>query len=949
MQNKKFLAVLIVSLMVLGAFPIATCVVSAKTGSRANGDGDLSFATANVITSNDYTRHSTLTGATDAYDFYKIQLNNTVINPPGSAERIIVNATAGWDVATGNTQLGKIRLDIYDPNQYWMENGTRAYGLTDYLQFIAPTSGWFYISIEGQGPQFNYGIRVQKASVQWNGDSNRDAATAVPVSTFPYKHMGSFTNQSDPQDFYKVHLDKVAGNHTDLMMVKLSPPSGTVAVVPEVYYSNNTGVPNWFNSKGGDSIIAPMGNIFTFAPPGSADYFVRIWGFYGTGYYNLTILKVTSTVDNNTNKSTAVSILGPTKKHSDSASGEVAYGIDSQDYFKFTGKIGMHINATLYSKNYSMDMLLPVLYLRLINQSDYEYAEADMMVLRQTADPEAVIEGNLPMNDTYYLIVECKGGAGQYILNLTANTPPEVIAPLSDQMFVWENGTNSSLKLGTVFADFDGDPMTYTAEASAHLGITINQTSSDVTIKPHSGFTGVTCANFTAFDDHGGNGTYNNMCVNVHRINHAPYIKKYFNQTFANGTMMMKVNDVIVNISLADYFGDPDSMDKHWYNMTIDKPDLVTIIPADEFPVTPSHYQSGVLTILGKGKEGTAHVSFNCSDNGFPQLTSPKLNLTITLITGVVKIWSKPGGEIRINEDNQTTVPVGTFFTFKPPVPLNDSIAITASAPANISVVIANGIATIKPAKDWCGQGTIIFTGTSVKTPTATNTSSIKLYVTCIDDAPVIIDWSPKTNVTVGEGNTLIFSVTATDVDTPASLLRYRWYIDGSQVASAVNSFSYTPTYDMAGLHNVTAYVNDTQLETVHMWPIVNVTETNRPPIGVTISEPKNGTNFTKNKDVTFVAPAATDPDKDTLTYTWTDGGVKIGTGTSITTKFSKTGPHTIILTVTDGRGGSKSSEVLVNIKAPKKSSPGFDGVVMFLGLIAAVAIVALFGRRYSK
>ncbi len=940
MQNKKLMASLIVGLMIFGALPIATCVVSADTGSR--DDGDMTFATANVIISNDYTRHSTLTGNGDDLDFYKIQLNNSGTSP-GNAEKIEVNATSD-----GPNQV--IRLNIYDPNQYWVMSDLTL-GKTSYLRFIPMTSGWFYISIEGQGTKFPYGISIHKVTVAWNGDANNDPPTAVVVSSFPYTVTGSFSNQSDPQDFYKIHLEKVAGDHTDLMMAKLTPPTGGPLVVPEVYYaSNNTGVPNWFNLKGASWITAPMGNIFTFAPKVTADYLIRIWGYEGTGNYDLKIKKVTSTADTNTDEASAVSILGATKKHSDSVMGEVAYGMDTFDYFKFTGKAGMHINATLYSADYDTDMNLPVLYLHLQNGSaiPHEYAEAEMIVFRQTADPHAVIEGILPHNDTYYLFVEDQGGAGQYVLNITANTPPQVIAPLKQEMFIWENGTNSSMTLNTVFSDFDGDPMTYTSDTNAHMDVTINPSTTVATFAPKPSFKGIACINLTATDDQTSKGTYK-VCPNVHGINHAPYIKKLFNQTFTDGILIMKVGDVVANISLADYFGDPDSTDKHWFNFTGYSTDNVYIAVGEETPTTPDHYQTGLLTILGKGKEATEHVTFYAKDNGYPKLASPALNLTIMLITGVVKMWNKLGGEIKINEDNSTTFPVKDYIYFKPPAPKDDTIAYTVDSPVNINVVITNGIATITPAKDWCGPSSIIkFTGAGVKNTQATNTTSIKLVVACINDPPVLTDYSPKANLTVAEGDTLQFKVVATDVDTAANLLRYRWLVDGVQMGSVINSLNYTPNFEMAGIHNVTVYVNDTQVQISYKWANVTVTNVNRAPTNVKITEPKNNTNFTKGKAVTFQATTATDPDKNNLTYTWYDNGVKIGDNQTITYKFTKKGLHEVKLIVTDGKGGSTISITKVNVKNPKKT-PGFDGVIMLLGVIVAVGIVAAMGRKYTR
>jgi len=58
---------------------------------------------------------------------------------------------------------------------------------------------------------------------------------------------------------------------------------------------------------------------------------------------------------------------------------------------------------------------------------------------------------------------------------------------------------------------------------------------------------------------------------------------------------------------------------------------------------------------------------------------------------------------------------------------------------------------------------------------------------------------------------------------------------------------------------------------------------------------------------------ASTDPDNDTLTYSWTEGTTVLGTSVAITVPLGL-GVHTITLTVDDGHGGTNSKDVTITV-----------------------------------
>ena len=235
MNIKRILVCLIAYMMVASAVPLLIGPAGADGTTSRAPDTNTDFASAVTIIGDDVPYSSELTGLDDTLDYFKIELNNT----GSGAQKLIVNATA-----SGN---GAVKLNVYDPNTYWIATDLTL-GLTSYLEVIVEWSGWYYVSIEGQGQTFTYNMRFQKVSVPWSGDSNTDAANATVVGSFPYEVTDvTYDNVTDPQDFYKVHLENVPGDHVDILMVKVTPPDAAETLVILVFQSSEATrvLPHW--------------------------------------------------------------------------------------------------------------------------------------------------------------------------------------------------------------------------------------------------------------------------------------------------------------------------------------------------------------------------------------------------------------------------------------------------------------------------------------------------------------------------------------------------------------------------------------------------------------------------------------------------------------------------------------------------------------------------------
>ncbi len=72
---------------------------------------------------------------------------------------------------------------------------------------------------------------------------------------------------------------------------------------------------------------------------------------------------------------------------------------------------------------------------------------------------------------------------------------------------------------------------------------------------------------------------------------------------------------------------------------------------------------------------------------------------------------------------------------------------------------------------------------------------------------------------------------------------------------------------------------------------------------------------------VSFSGSGSTDPNGDSLTYSWNFGDGATGSGTSTSHTYSSAGPYTAVLTVSDGRGGSDTATVGITVGTPPVAS----------------------------
>jgi hypothetical protein len=210
-----------------------------------------------------------------------------------------------------------------------------------------------------------------------------------------------------------------------------------------------------------------------------------------------------------------------------------------------------------------------------------------------------------------------------------------------------------------------------------------------------------------------------------------------------------------------------------------------------------------------------------------------------------------------------------------------------------------------------------------------------------IQDAPVITGYTPagSKTITMNEQETKTFNITAFDVDKDP--LEYTWSVDSKDKDVNEATFDYTPDYNAAGTHKVTAVVSDGKDTAEFTWT-VKVTNVNRKPTA-TIASPLSQASFSSGAQIKFTA-AASDPDSDKLTYKWFSDGTQIGTMADFSGTLPS-GTHTITLEVSDGTDTYTTAGTSITVKKASSpaSAPGFEGLVLVAGILAAVL---LYSRR---
>ncbi|RKG62999.1 PKD domain-containing protein [Corallococcus exercitus] len=280
------------------------------------------------------------------------------------------------------------------------------------------------------------------------------------------------------------------------------------------------------------------------------------------------------------------------------------------------------------------------------------------------------------------------------------------------------------------------------------------------------------------------------------------------------------------------------------------------------------------------------------------------------------------------------------------------------------------GTARTFSAKAYNASNTVIYAGEATNiTITAAQTTSVLLLLQQSTAPTPFVNSAPKiTGVTVSPAQVepnkpVALTLTATDAD--GDTLAYSWTATGGAFSNAAVSAPTWTAPATQGTYTVSVTVNDgrggqagisLQIAVVTATGSANVNVTfNTWPVVSQITGTPSGQ--VASGGVVTLDVSASDPDGDSLTYAWTDdcGGVFAGTASK---SPSWTAPATAPssgkcktkVTVTDGRGGSTTGELTLNVGlvgAPN-SVPVIDTTYQSSATVKSSSTVRLYATAHD-
>jgi hypothetical protein len=215
-----------------------------------------------------------------------------------------------------------------------------------------------------------------------------------------------------------------------------------------------------------------------------------------------------------------------------------------------------------------------------------------------------------------------------------------------------------------------------------------------------------------------------------------------------------------------------------------------------------------------------------------------------------------------------------------------------------------------------CVGGPLRFHGT--ENSTAAPILNVQLFR---NQLPIIKRTLPDT--TIKEGQRLSYRLIATDRDGDTVRFRIKKGPDGARIDPITGMFSWEPTYDQAGKHDIRMVVSDGYGEDSTRISFITVRNVNRPPMFDFMSHDTT----IKEGDSLFFAVHASDPDADSVSYSllmFPDGMRVDGrTGNGIwIPSFDQAGRYSILFLASDGffTDTSQAMNILVvNVNRPPR------------------------------
>jgi hypothetical protein len=218
---------------------------------------------------------------------------------------------------------------------------------------------------------------------------------------------------------------------------------------------------------------------------------------------------------------------------------------------------------------------------------------------------------------------------------------------------------------------------------------------------------------------------------------------------------------------------------------------------------------------------------------------------------------------------------------------------------------------------------------------------------------PVISALTPEVTQTFPNGNV---KVQCNAVDPEGGQLSYVWSATGGKIEGSGGVVTWTAP-SIYGTYNVTCTVTDSQQAMSQATRSITVVANQNPVINSLSADPTTvgpGPGAGSNSPITVIA---SDPDGEVVTYNWSAGeGTITGVGNKITWQApNKGGDFLVKVTVSDGKGGSATSQVVMTVSIAEKTQTltaiqQYTGTVWKDGLVESTLRTGVdFGNRSSR
>ncbi|OYO30848.1 Ig-like domain-containing protein, partial [Janthinobacterium sp. PC23-8] len=520
-----------------------------------------------------------------------------------------------------------------------------------------------------------------------------------------------------------------------------------------------------------------------------------------------------------------------------------------------------------------------------------------------------------------YTVSDGKGGANTYTVGITVT--PINDAPVGSGTTITTAEDTVKTGILPVATDIDGDKLTYGKGSDPAHGTVVVNINGSYVYTPAANYNGADSFTYTVSDGQGGSNTYT-VAINITAVNDAPV---------GSGTTITTAEDTVKTGTL------PVATD-------VDK-DTVMYVKATD----PSH---GAVIINADGTYVyTPAADYNGADSfSYTVNDGQGGSNTYAVVITVTPVNDAPVGSGTTITTAEDTVKTGTL-----PVVIDvdkDTVTyVKATDPSHGAVTInADGTYVYTPVADYNGVDSFSYTVNDGQG--GSNTYTVAITVTPVNDAPV----GSGTTITTAEDTVKTGTLpVATDVD--GDKLTYGKGSDpvhGTVVVNANGSYVYTPAKDYNGADSFTYTVSDGQGGSNTYTVAINVTAVNDAPIG-------SGTTITTAEDTakTGTLPVATDVDGDKLTY---GKGSDPAHGTVVvkadgtytyTPATDYNGADSFTYTVNDGKGGSNTYTVAINVTAVNDAPTASNATVtlnedaVLSGSLPAVVDVDGDSATYAK